>query len=152
VKRSAGLLPYRRRAGRLEVFLVHPGGPFWASKDLGAWSIPKGEIGDAEDALACARREFREEIGCDIDGDFRPLAPVRQAGGKRVEAWAVEADCEASRVSSNLFEMEWPPRSGKMQSFPEVDRADWFDLPTARAKLLKGQLPLLDELEQLISR
>src|SRR4051794_22581642 len=127
-KQSAGLLLYRRRAGAVEVFLVHPGGPFWAKKDAGAWSIPKGEAEPGDDLLAVARREFLEETGQSIDGSFEPLAPIRQAGGKHVQAFALEADCDAEAIESNLFEMEWPPRSGRMQSFPEVDRAAWLDL------------------------
>jgi predicted NUDIX family NTP pyrophosphohydrolase len=143
---SAGLLPYRRHDGTLEVFLVHPGGPFWAKKDVGAWSIAKGEATLNEDLLCCARREFAEETGLPIDGEFVPLGQVRQSGGKMVHAWAVEAALDPSRISSNSFEMEWPPRSGRRQCFPEVDRAGWFSLDTARAKLVKGQLPLLDAL------
>jgi predicted NUDIX family NTP pyrophosphohydrolase len=149
-KTSAGLLLYRRRQGVPEVFLVHPGGPFWAKKDAGAWSIPKGEAAPGEDLLSAARREFQEETGLDIDGDFRELAPVRQPSGKRVHAWAAEADLDADAIHSNSFEMEWPPRSGQRQEFPEVDRAAWFDLPTARNKITKGQLSLLDQLERLL--
>lgn len=145
-RRSAGLLPYRRRGGELEVFLVHPGGPFWARKDEGAWSIAKGEIGE-EAPLAAAKREFAEETGLAIDGRFVPLRPVRQAGGKQVEAWAVEAELDPARIVSNRFTMEWPPKSGRTQEFPEVDRAAWFPLAEARRKILAGQLPLLDQLE-----
>lgn len=148
-KDSAGLLLYRFREAALQVFLVHPGGPFWAGKDLGAWSIPKGETEPAEDRLGRARQEFREETGLGIDGDFRPLKPVKQAGGKTVHAWAVEGDCDAAAIESNRFAMEWPPRSGRRQEFPEVDRAQWFDLATAREKINKAQIGLLDELEQL---
>lgn len=149
-KTSAGLLLFRRRQGVPEVFLVHPGGPFWAKKDAGAWSIPKGEAAPGEDLLSAARREFQEETGLGIDGDFRELAPVRQPSGKRVHAWAVEADLDADAIHSNSFEMEWPPRSGQRREFPEVDRAAWFDLPTARSKITKGQLGLLDQLERLL--
>ena len=149
-KTSAGLLLYRRRQGVPEVFLVHPGGPFWAKKDEGAWSIPKGEAAPGEDLLSAARREFQEETGLGIDGDFRELAPVRQPSGKRVHAWAVEADLDADAIHSNSFEMEWPPRSGQRREFPEVDRAAWFHLPTARNKITKGQLGLLDQLERLL--
>jgi predicted NUDIX family NTP pyrophosphohydrolase len=148
-KESAGLLLYRRCRGALEVFLVHPGGPFWAKKDVGAWSIPKGETEPGEERLARARREFAEETGHEIDGAFRALAPVRQSGGKIVHAWAVEGDCDTDAIASNSFTIEWPPRSGRMQSFPEVDRAGWFTLPLARQKILKSQLPLLDELEAM---
>jgi len=149
-KTSAGILLYRRRQGLPEVFLVHPGGPFWAKKDAGAWSIPKGEAAPGEDLLSAARREFQEETGLGIDGVFRELAPVRQPSGKRVHAWAVEADLDADAIHSNSFEMEWPPRSGLRREFPEVDRAAWFGLPTARNKITKGQLGLLDQLERLL--
>ncbi|HUK58884.1 MAG TPA: NUDIX domain-containing protein [Stellaceae bacterium] len=145
-KASAGILLYRRRGGMLEVFLVHPGGPFWARKDEGAWSIPKGEIASGEDALACAKREFREETGQGIEGEFRPLGEVRQAGGKLVTAWAVAGDLDAERIESNSFEMEWPPRSGRRQSFPEVDRAGWFSLAEARRRINKSQAAFLDRL------
>lgn len=146
---SAGILLYRRRGAALEVLLVHPGGPFWARKDAGAWSIPKGEAAPGEDLLACARREFREETGFDVDGSFRALPPVRQPGGKTVHAWAVEGDCDPAAIHSNRFSLEWPPRSGQIQEFPEVDRAAWFDLATARSKINKGQRALLDGLERL---
>lgn len=151
-KVSAGLLVYRIRAGGPEVLLVHPGGPFWAKKDAGAWSIPKGEATTDEPLLAAAQREFQEETGLGIVGDFRALDPVRQSGGKTVHAWAVEADCDAAALRSNMFEMEWPPRSGRKQGFPEVDRAAWLDLATARIKINKGQLPLIDQLERLLQR
>lgn len=143
---SAGLLLYRRRGLALEVLLVHPGGPLWRNKDLGAWSIPKGEAAPDEDLLGVARRELREELGVDVDGVFQPLSPVRQAGGKLVHAWAVEADVDADAIVSNTFQMEWPPRSGRHQTFPEVDRAAWFDVDEARRRILSGQLPLIDEL------
>jgi predicted NUDIX family NTP pyrophosphohydrolase len=150
-KQSAGLLVFRERADQgLEVLLVHPGGPFWATKDDGAWSIPKGELRDGEDALAAARRELAEEIGWDVDGDFLPLRPVRQAGGKTVLAWAVRADGDATRIRSNTFTLEWPPKSGRQVTFPEVDRAGWFRLDAARRKILQGQRALLDELAQRI--
>jgi predicted NUDIX family NTP pyrophosphohydrolase len=149
-KISAGLLLYRVHHGTLEVFLVHPGGPFWAKKDAGAWSIPKGETSTGEALLAAAQREFQEETGLSVAGDFRALDPVRQPSGKLVHAWAVEADCDADAIRSNSFEMEWPPRSGRTQAFPEVDRAAWYDLAIARVKIIKGQLPLLDQLERLL--
>jgi len=150
-KRSAGLLLYRFRNNTLQVLLVHPGGPFWAKKDIGAWSIPKGEAGAEEDLLEAAKREFEEEIGSAVDGTFRALVPVTQPSGKVVHAWAAEADCDANAISSSTFSMEWPPRSGRLQDFPEVDRADWFDPATARRKITKGQIGLLDQLERLLS-
>jgi predicted NUDIX family NTP pyrophosphohydrolase len=150
-KHSAGLLLYRRR-GELEVFLVHPGGPFWAKKDGGAWSIPKGEIGDGEEPLQTAKREFVEETGFAIDGEFRPLDPVKQAGGKVVQAWVIEADYDPAQFRSSLFSMEWPPKSGKTQEFPEVDRAAWFTIPAAREKILAGQMGLLDQLVSLLNK
>ena len=146
-KQSAGILLYRHFGGELQVFLAHPGGPFWARKDLGAWTIPKGEIGAGEDPLQAAKREFAEEIGVAVDGPFLALAPVRQRSGKTILAWAVEGECDAAKLRSNVFSMEWPPKSGKQAEFPEVDRAEWFSLPAARTKLLPGQLPLLDEIE-----
>jgi len=145
-KQTAGILVYRRRKGAVEVFLAHPGGPFWAKKDLAAWSMPKGEFLDPETPLDAARREFAEEIGQSIDGDFMALTPRKSPGGKIIHAFAIEGDVDAAKVTSNLFEMEWPPRSGKMQSFPEVDRAAWFGIDDARQRLNKGQVPILDEL------
>lgn len=147
-KSSAGLLPYRWRDGRVEVFLVHPGGPFWARKDAHAWSIAKGEAEPGEDLPEAARREFTEETGLACDGPALPLAPERQAGGKVVHAWAVETELDATAIRSNSFSLEWPPRSGRTQQFPEVDRAAWFDLSTARSKIHKGQIALLDQLEE----
>jgi predicted NUDIX family NTP pyrophosphohydrolase len=146
-KHSAGLLMHRRRAGRLEVFLVHPGGPFWKNKDAGAWSIPKGEFGPGDDALAAARREFLEETGFEARGEFFPLTPVTQAGGKVVQAWAVEGDLDPEKIKSNTFWLEWPPNSGKEQEFPEVDKAGWFGLEEAKGKINKAQVRLLEELE-----
>ena len=151
-KQSAGLLLFRQHSGRIEVLLVHPGGPFWAKKDAGAWSIPKGEVGDGEDPLQCARREAHEELGTAIAGEFVPLRPLRQAGGKIVHAWAVRADFDPAHLASNTFSIEWPPRSGRQQAFPEVDRAAWFDLHTARTKILHSQAPFLDELERTAVR
>jgi len=130
----------------MDVLLVHPGGPIWAKRDAGAWSIPKGEPEAGEDALTAARREFAEELGRGVDGTFIPLSPVRQPGGKVVHAWAVEGDIAVDGLASNTFTMEWPPRSGKMQSFPEVDRYSWFALDEARAKINDAQRALLDEL------
>ena len=145
-KLSAGLLPFRRSEGFLQVFLVHPGGPFWARKDLGAWSIAKGEPSPDEDPLQAAIREFREETGFDPRGPFQELGQSRQPGGKIVQAWAFEGDFDPSLLQSNTFTMSWPPRSGRLQSFPEVDRAEWFTLETARKKILPGQVPLLEAL------
>lgn len=145
-KVSAGLLPYRIRAGRIEVLLVHPGGPFWTTKDAGAWSIPKGEIGPDEDPLQAAIREVREEIGVAIAGPFEALTPVRQAGGKLVLAWAVSADIDPAGIVSHPVELQWPPRSGRRLVVPEVDRAAWFALDDARRHILAGQRPLLGEL------
>jgi predicted NUDIX family NTP pyrophosphohydrolase len=141
---SAGILAFRRRSG-LELLLAHPGGPYWRSRDEGAWSIPKGMV-ETDDVLACARREFNEETGLTADGPFIALTPIRQKSGKTVHAFAVEADFDLTRFSSNAFEMEWPPRSGKQQSFPEIDRVAWFALATARRKILPAQRLLIEEL------
>jgi predicted NUDIX family NTP pyrophosphohydrolase len=142
------LLLYRERDGKLEVLLVHPGGPFWQKRDEGAWSIPKGEVADNEDGMAVARREFQEELGTPApEGAAIPLGDVRQAGGKVVQAWAMPGDLDVTRVVSNSFEIEWPPRSGKLQQFPEVDRAGWFGLETARRKLIPAQRLFIDRLE-----
>ena len=143
---------YRRAGAHLEVLLVHPGGPYWRKKDEGAWSIPKGEMGEGEAAELAARREFAEETGVDLSGPLDPLGEIRQRGGKRVIAFAIEGDVDVRTVKSNTFEIEWPPHSGRMQSFPEVDRAEWFDLPSAHLKLLEGQQPLLDRLPDLVRR
>jgi len=145
-KRSAGLLMFRRSGDGLHVLLVHPGGPFWKNKDLGAWTIPKGEHDADEEALASAAREFREETGIEPRGPFIQLTPVKQAGGKVVEAWAFEGDADATAIRSNTFSIEWPRGSGRFQDFPEVDRAEWFSLDDARRKILRGQAPLLEEL------
>jgi predicted NUDIX family NTP pyrophosphohydrolase len=151
-KQSAGLLMYRIRDGEPEVFLVHPGGPLWAKRDEGAWSIPKGEYSDEEDPLAAAKREFQEETGIEPgDGPFRPLEPLRQKGGKLVRAWVVEGDLEVSSIRSDTFTMEWPPRSGRTASFPEVDRGAWFTPSQAREKILKGQVGFLEQLQGLLS-
>jgi predicted NUDIX family NTP pyrophosphohydrolase len=148
-KRSAGLLMYRRRGDRVEVLLAHPGGPFWAKKDLGAWSIPKGELDSDEDPLLAAQREFEEETGVVPAGSFIALGEAKQAGGKIVAAWAVEGDCDVSGLKSNTFSMEWPPRSGRMAEFPEVDRWEWFSLDEAREKILAGQKIFLERLVEM---
>jgi predicted NUDIX family NTP pyrophosphohydrolase len=149
-RRSAGILLHRRGPDGVEVLLVHPGGPFWASKDAGAWSIPKGEHDDAEDARACALREFEEETGsAPAPGELTDLGTVRQKSGKVVRAWALEGDLDAETVRSNSFEMEWPPRSGRRQTFPEVDRAGWFALAEAREKINPAQAAFLDRLREL---
>ena len=148
---SAGILLYRNNNARLEVFLVHPGGPFFKNKDEGSWSIPKGEFLDDEEALAAAKREFEEETGQKIvNGNFIRLTPVTQKSGKIVHAWAIEGDIDHEVIESNLFEMEWPPKSGKMASFPEVDRAAWFDANTAKIKVNPAQAKLIEELVTLI--
>lgn len=150
-KHSAGLLLHRRRGGVLEVFLVHPGGPFWAKKDQGAWSIPKGEFASGEDPLATARREFEEETGFSSPaGPFIPLVPLKQPSGKIIHAWAAEGDCNPAAVRSNTFTLEWPPRSGRMQEFPEIDRAGWFTFEEARDKIIKGQRGVLEELRRVV--
>jgi predicted NUDIX family NTP pyrophosphohydrolase len=146
MKTSAGLLVYRLREGRLEVFLVHPGGPFWARKDLGAWSIPKGEFSAPEDPLAAAIREFQEETGLTIQGAFLPLPPRKQPGGKIVLAWTIEGDLDPGQIRSNTFLLEWPKGSGRQKEFPEVDRADWFEIPEAKRRILAGHLGFLDDL------
>jgi predicted NUDIX family NTP pyrophosphohydrolase len=149
-KHSAGILLYRRKRGRIEVFLVHPGGPFWRNKDAAAWSIPKGEFLPPEPPLDAARREVSEETGLALDGDFLALTPLKQPGGKLVHAWALEGDADPGAIASNRFDLEWPPRSGRTQTFPEVDRAGWFDLAAARRKIHKGQIGLLDELATVL--
>jgi predicted NUDIX family NTP pyrophosphohydrolase len=149
-KNSAGILLHRLHGSEIEVFLVHPGGPFWAKKDAGAWSMPKGEFEAGEDPLEAAKREFKEETGFAVEGTFIELTPVKQPGGKVVYAWAVMGDCEAESIKSNTFSLEWPPRSGKRKEFPEVDRAGWFTPEVAREKILKGQLNFLEELKRKI--
>ena len=148
---SAGILLHRRGAGGPEVLLVHPGGPAWARRDAGAWSIPKGEYHPEEDPLAAARREFEEELGVPAPpGPVHELGEIRQRSGKRVRAWALEGDLDATAISSNTIMFEWPPRSGRLIEIPEVDRAEWFDLDTARQKINVGQVPLVDRLHALL--
>jgi predicted NUDIX family NTP pyrophosphohydrolase len=148
---SAGLLMYRRRAGKLEVLLAHPGGPFWSRRDLASWTLPKGEIGPGEDALAAACREFEEETGFRSAPPYRLLGELRQKSGKRITAWAFEGDADPAALNSNLFEMEWPPRSGRRQAFPEIDQLAWFAVEEARQKLIGGQAPFIDSLEQWLA-
>src|SRR5438445_375185 len=138
MKKSAGILPYRCIKGKLQFFLVHPGGPFWKNKDAGAWTIPKGEF-DIEDALVAAKREFKEETGFDCESICTALTPIKQKAGKLIYAWAVQMDINADKISSNLFEMEWPPRSGNMQNFPEIDKAAWFATSEALQKINPAQ-------------
>jgi predicted NUDIX family NTP pyrophosphohydrolase len=149
-KRSAGLLLYRKHKGEIEVFLVHPGGPFWAKKDQGAWTVPKGEYETDEEPLAAAQREFQEETGFMATGSFVELGSIRQKSGKTVVAWAVEGDCDPAQLTSNTCEIEWPLRSGKRIEIPEVDRGDWFSLERARAYIRAEQIPLLETLTALV--
>jgi predicted NUDIX family NTP pyrophosphohydrolase len=151
-KQSAGLLLYRHRHGKLEVFLVHPGGPFWVNKDAGAWSIPKGEHGPEEDPLAAARREFTEETSFTAAGPFLPLTPLKQKSGKLIQAYACEGEVDPGKLISNTFPLEWPPHSGKMQEFPEVDRAAWFSMEEAAEKIHPGQAGFLRELVQRLEK
>ncbi len=150
--RSSGIVLHRRRGNALEVLLVHPGGPFWARRDQGAWSIPKGEFDGEEDPLVAARREFEEELGSPLPpGDALDLGEIRQKSGKRVRAWAIAGDLDASRIRSNTCEIEWPPRSGQRLEIPEIDRAEWFGLDQARKKINPAQVELLDRLAGLES-
>ena len=142
---SAGILLHRRRGASVEIFLIHPGGPFWAKKDVGAWSVPKGLVDPNEDQLAAARREFKEETGFLASGPFRELGTFRQPSGKRLRVWAAEGDCDPAKLVSNEFEIEWPPRSGKRQKFPEADRGDWFNRADASTKIVKGQKPIIEK-------
>lgn len=148
---SAGILLYRRGDDQLQVFLIHLGGPLWAHKDAGAWSIPKGEYGPDEEPLHAAQREFQEETGAPVSGPFIRLEPIRQRSGKVVSAWAAEGEFDPAHLKSNLFSLEWPPGSGRMQQFPEADRGGWFSLSDARKHILAGQQPLLDQLESLLA-
>lgn len=149
-KQSAGILLYRRKTDSLEVFLVHPGGPFWKNKEAGSWTIPKGEFTNDEPALDAAVREFREETGCMLKGPFQPLSPIRQKGGKRVYAWASHGDLDPAAIVSNTFEIEWPRNSGRQVSFPEVDKAAWFSLLQAREMINPAQIAFLEELEETV--
>ncbi len=149
-QKSAGLLMFRFNQGQPEVFLVHPGGPLWSKKDLGAWSIPKG-LYEEEDPLQAARREFQEETGFRSEGRFIPLGSQKQSSGKVITAWAVEGDCNADAIRSNTFSIQWPPKSGRQQSFPEVDRAGWFSIETAKKKIVKGQVPFIQALVRILS-
>ena len=152
LKKSAGLIMFREAGGRLEVLLVHPGGPFWVRKDLGAWSIPKGEFEDSEEPLSAARREFQEETGFAAEGEVISLGSCRQPSGKTVYVWASKGDLDPSQIRSNQFSMEWPPRSGRMAQFPEADRAEWFPIEEARTRILKGQAPFIDRLLKTLGR
>jgi predicted NUDIX family NTP pyrophosphohydrolase len=153
VRTSAGILLYRLRPAGLEVLLGHMGGPFWAKKDDGGWSIPKGEHGPDEEPFAVARREFEEELGSPVPAqEFVPLGTLRVTSGKVLAVWAAEGDLDAAATRSNTFELEWPPRSGRLQEFPEIDRAAWFPLDGARSKLVKGQVPVLDRLQEELAR
>jgi predicted NUDIX family NTP pyrophosphohydrolase len=151
-KKSAGILLYRIKKNQPEVLLVHPGGPFWAKKDLGSWSIPKGEYEEGEDPLDAARREVEEETGLKVNGPFIELVPIKQKSGKLVAAWASEGDFDPATIKSNEFEMEWPPKSGKRKTFPEVDKAGWFTIHEAVEKIVEGQIPLLKELEHKLRK
>lgn len=151
-KFSAGVLLYRMHDGRLEVFLIHPGGPFWEKKDRGAWSIPKGLYHEAEDPMAAAQREFAEETGSRVNGPLQQLEPLLQPSGKLVSAWAAEGDLDPARLTSNTFPLEWPPHSGMIRQFPEVDRGAWFDIPTAHEKIQSGQRGFLDQLQIIVNR
>ncbi|MGE5419548.1 MAG: NUDIX domain-containing protein [Chloroflexota bacterium] len=151
-KQSAGILLYRQGTGGPEFFLVHPGGPFWAKKDLNSWSVPKGEFPEDEDPLSAAKREFEEETGFILSGGFMELSPVRLKSGKKVYCFAIEGDIEPAAIKSNTFEMEWPPKSGSRQSFPEVDKAAWFDRETAVTKINESQAAFIEELLTLIKR
>lgn len=150
VKKSAGILLFRRTKDGIEVLLAHPGGPLWKNKDAGAWTIPKGEFADDEKPLDAANREFTEETGIALYGDFIELTPVRQKSGKTVYAWALEFEINASEIQSNVFEMEWPPKSGKLGRFPEIDRAEWFRIEAARQKIIPAQAAFVDELIQIL--
>lgn len=149
-KQSAGILLYKKSEGDLFVFLVHPGGPFFAKKDMGAWSIPKGEFSEGEEPLTAARREFSEETGVQIDGPFIELSPIKLKSGKKIFAWACEGDLDTAKIKSNTFDLEWPPKSGRIQSFPEIDKGDWFPTTVAKTKINERQSALIDQLIEII--
>lgn len=149
-KQAAGILLFRRRGTELEVLLAHPGGPLWARKDVGAWTIPKGQFLNDELPLDAAKREFEEEMGSAPHGEFQPLGSIKQPSGKVIHVWAAESDFDVTTVHSNLFELEWPPKSGRMAEFPEVDRAQWYSMSEARLKIIKGQAPFLERLLALV--
>jgi predicted NUDIX family NTP pyrophosphohydrolase len=151
-KKSAGLLLFRETSGHLEVLLAHPGGPFWSKKDEGAWSIPKGEFEEGEDPLEAAKREFEEEMGSPMQGEAVPLGQLKQPSGKIIYAWAVRGDFNPDLLKSNTFPLEWPPKSGRIQEFPEVDRAGWFPIETARQKIIKGQSGFLEQLQEVVGK
>jgi predicted NUDIX family NTP pyrophosphohydrolase len=151
-KKSAGILAFRKNAKGTEIFLMHPGGPFWKNKDAGAWSIPKGEIDETESEIDAAKREFEEETGIKVKGEMFALQPIRQKNGKLVTAWALDQDIDAAGITCNLFEMEWPPKSGKYQQFPEMDRAEWFSVTTAKEKIIPAQAALIDQLEEILNQ
>ena len=151
-KKSAGLLPFRLNSKKVEFLLAHPGGPFWKNKDLGAWSIVKGEYNPDEEPLTAAKREWAEETGLKLSGKFIPLQPVKQKSGKEILAWAIETDIDPAQIKSNTFEMEWPPKSGRKQSFPEIDRAEWFSIKEAKKKINPAQVTLIEELIQLLAK
>lgn len=143
---------YRVHDGELQFLLVHPGGPFWKNKDLGVWTIPKGEPSAGEELITAAKREFREELGIEPQGKLLELAPIKQKGGKIVHAWAFEGDCDPSQIRSNVFQMEWPPRSGRQVSFPEVDKAEWFGMAEASTRINPAQIPLLEQIQRLLNQ
>lgn len=146
MRKSAGILMFRKKSSGVEFFLVHPGGPFWKNKDTGAWSVPKGEFEDGEEALPAAKREFEEETGVKVEGDFIQLKPVKQKSGKMIFAWGVEGEIDPSIIKSNTFPIEWPPKSGRFQEIPEVDKGGWFTINIAKEKIIPGQVPILEEL------
>lgn len=152
MKQSAGILMYRIQSREIEILLAHPGGPFWKKKDLGAWSIPKGEYNEDEEPLAAAIREFKEETGLKLEGEFIQLEPVKQKSGKIVQAWAIKGDPDISKFVSNTFSLEWPPKSGKMSEFPEIDQLSWFNIKNAKEKILPAQVDFIEDLLKRINK